>query len=433
MAAEPSATETGAQPGPPTDAHTGADSDADADRGPEEGLDAGVPPAAPRVRPAGLTEAVDALRTAAEEERALLFAGAGTALEWGGPLSRSPLVFETGGLDRLVSHAPGDWTATAQAGMPLTTLQQHLAPAGQWLPLDPPTGDEGATLGGLLAGGDTGPRRLAFGGLADLVIGATLVTADGSALRTGGDVIKNVAGYDLAKLFAGSLGAFGLIAQLTLRVHPLPRASATLSVPLADAAAALEAARAAMRSPLEPVAAEWDGRRLLVRFHGTKASAAAKADRGARLPALHGAHLLGAEEEEAAWRQHAALVRGEEGETVLRAGTHPARLPALDARLRQLARRHGLQATLLSAPATGTHTAVLRGGGTEGHAACVSGWRAAVCEEGGTALLRRRRDGVAQAAGAWGDPPPTVPVLRALKRQLDPGERCAPGRFAPWF
>ncbi|WP_314173424.1 FAD-binding oxidoreductase [Streptomyces winkii] len=398
---------------------------------PESGSAPGRLPS--RVRPSGLAEAADALTSAAHEGRTVLFEGAGTALEWGAPVEDPGLVLEISGLDRLISHAPEDWTVGVEAGMPLTRLQELLAPAGQWLPVDPPSGEDGATLGGLLACGDAGPRRLKYGGLADLVIGATLVLPDGTVARTGGDVIKNVAGYDLAKLMSGSLGAFGLVARLNLRVHPLPAATTTLALAAGDAGRALDAARAVMRSPLEPVAVEWDGRHLLIRFQGTEESAAERGRLAPGVPGLDGARVLGAEAERAAWRRLSRTVRGEDGETVLRAGTHPARLPALALRLRELTQETGVEAELVSGIAQGLHTVVLRGGDAAGHAACLTAWRESVHEAGGSVTLRRRREGVEDAAAAWGPAPPAVAVLRSLKRQFDPGGLCAPGRFAPWF
>jgi glycolate oxidase FAD binding subunit len=386
-----------------------------------------------RERPSGLAEAADVVAGAAAERRTMLFEGAGTALEWGAPVAEPALVVETSGLDRLISHAPEDWTVGVEAGMPLARLQELLAPAGQWLPVDPPAAAGGATLGGLLACGDAGPVRLKYGGIADLVIGATLVLPDGTVARTGGDVIKNVAGYDLAKLMSGSLGAFGLVARLNLRVHPLPAATVTAALPVDDATRALDAARAVMRSPLEPVAVEWDGRELLVRFQGTEESAAARGRLVPQVPGFAAARVLDADAERAAWQRHSGLLRGEVGETVLRAATRPARLPELARRLDESAGEAGVEATLLSGVAQGLHTAVLRGGDASGHAECLTAWRETVHEAGGSMTLRRRREGVDDSAAAWGRAPSAAPVLRSLKRQFDPDDLCAPGRFAPWF
>ncbi|MFG2194010.1 FAD-binding oxidoreductase [Streptomyces sp. NPDC048639] len=390
-------------------------------------------PGPARVRPASLADAADVLGRAAVDRQTLLFTGAGTKLSWGGRPTRTDLVVETAGLDRPISHAPGDWTVTVQAGMPLTRLQELLAPEGQWLPLDPPAALAGATLGGLLATNDSGPRLPAFGGLGGLVIGATLILADGSVVRTGGGVIKNVAGYDLAKLFTGSLGVFGLLAELTLRVHPLPQVSATLDLPAADAEQALAAARAALHSPLEPVAAEWNGSRLLVRFHGTVAGTATRVRLADAIPRLAGGRVLDGADEHAAWARLAPLVTGEEGDTVLRAATRPAHLPELARVLGDIAASNGVKAELCSSVAVGVHTVRLRGGDAVGHAACLTTWRDAVLARGGTVTLRRRREGVESRAGAWGQAPSTAPLLRALKRRFDPEDRCAPGRFAPWF
>lgn len=391
-------------------------------------------PGGDRVRPGSLAEAADAVRSASADDRPLLFRGAGTALTWGAPVTGPVRTVDTTGLDRIVGHAAEDWTVTAEAGMPLRALQRTLAESGQWLPLDPPAAAGGATLGGLLAAGDAGPLRLAFGGLADLAIGALVITGDGSVVRSGGNVIKNVAGYDLGKLYAGSLGAFGMVARLTLRVHPLPEAAATVAVDTADAGEALAAARALAGSPLAPAAAEWDGERLLVRFHGTAEGTAARVRRAAETAGSAAeVRELELEAAEAAWHRLDMLVRGEPGDTVLRAGSHPARLPALHAELRATARRVGVEADLTSAPASGVHTVRLRGGDAEAHAACLTTWRQAVQDAGGTVTLRRRRDGVDTLTAPWGAAPETAALLRALKQRFDPGGRCAPGRFAPWF
>lgn len=384
------------------------------------------------LRPGSLAEAAEALEAAAADGRSLLFTGAGSALSWGAPTAATDLVVETTGLNRVIGHEADDLTVTVQAGMSLTALQETLATAGQWLPFDPAAAP-GATLGGLLATADAGPRRLVFGGLSDLVIGATMVMADGSVVRTGGRVIKNVAGYDLAKLFAGSLGAFGLVAEVTLRVHPLPAATATLAVPVADAGKALAASRAVMRSPLEPVAVEWDGEQLLIRFQGTPDGTAARLRLAAAIPELAGGRPLSGEAEQASWDKLAALVSGQEGDTVLRAGAHPAHLPALAQALGDAARSTGVDAALCGSVAIGVHTVRLRGGDAAAHAACLTAWREAVHELGGTVTLRRRREQVDTLAGSWGPEPATTPLLRSLKRQFDPDGRCAPGRFAPWF
>jgi glycolate oxidase FAD binding subunit len=140
-------------------------------------------------------------------------------------------VLSTARLDRVLEHEPGDLTAIVEAGIRLSALQAALAPHGQMLALDPP-GDP--TIGACLAGDLSGPRRHRYGAMRDLVIGVTLVLADGTIASSGGKVVKNVAGYDLAKLLSGSRGRLGLIARVALRLHTRPAAEATVVAEIDD-------------------------------------------------------------------------------------------------------------------------------------------------------------------------------------------------------
>ncbi len=290
---------------------------------------------------------------------------------------------------------------------------------------------DGATVGGLLATADAGPLRTAYGALRDLVIGVTVVLADGTVARSGGHVIKNVAGYDLAKLFSGSLGTLGLVAEVVLRVHPAPEASATLSVGC-DVPTAFTHATSLLASPLEPVAVDWHAGRLLVRFEGTQDGVTTRLRKAAELIGHDSATLTGADET-AAWADLAEVVRGTDGDTVLRAGTRPDDLAVVAAGLDSLATEHAVEAALTSGVGIGVHTVRLRGGTPEGHAAVVTAWRGAVLARGGSITLHRRTPGFDEHAPGWGPAPATVPLLRAVKDQLDADHRLGPGRFAPWF
>jgi glycolate oxidase FAD binding subunit len=171
---------------------------------------------------------------------------------------------DSGGLDRLLEHEAGDLTCTVEAGVRLSALQAALAAVGQRLSLDPP-GDP--TIGALLAENLSGPLRHRFGAPRDLVLGVTLVLADGTIASSGGKVVKNVAGYDLARLVCGSRGRLGLIARASLRLHPLPRASRTLVVETADPAPAVAAL---LRSQLQPSALDvLSPDRVAVLFEGS--------------------------------------------------------------------------------------------------------------------------------------------------------------------
>ena len=138
---------------------------------------------------------------------------------------RSAVDFDTRALNRILEHNEGDFTAILEAGVPLVEAQAAFGAAGQMLALDPPLGaGDAATIGGVIAANDSGPLRHRYGGVRDLVVGITVVLSDGTIAKSGGKVIKNVAGYDLAKLFAGSFGTLGLIARVAVRLHPAPAA-----------------------------------------------------------------------------------------------------------------------------------------------------------------------------------------------------------------
>ncbi|GII78300.1 glycolate oxidase [Sphaerisporangium rufum] len=203
--------------------------------------------------PGSTTEVAAVLRAAAARDLAVLPAGGRATLHWGPPPERCDLLLDTGRLDRVLEHAAGDLVARTQAGVPMAALAATLAGAGQELALDVPV--PGATVGGTLAGGLAGPRRLRYGTARDLLIGVTVVLADGTVARSGGKVVKNVAGYDLGKLFTGSHGTLGVIAEATFRLHPLPAGRAFVTVTVPDPAA-LPGLAAVAASPAEPSAVE---------------------------------------------------------------------------------------------------------------------------------------------------------------------------------
>src|SRR5690348_15928211 len=171
--------------------------------------------------PASTQEAADLLRAAAAAGLAVVPRGAGTGFGWGSPPSRCDLVVDLRAMDQMIEHESGDLVVRVQAGMTIGQLASALGSAGQELALDVPAE---ATVGGVVATGTTGPRRLRYGSPRDLLIGLTVVRADGVIARSGGKVVKNVAGYDIGKLFAGSHGTLGLITEATFRLHPRPAA-----------------------------------------------------------------------------------------------------------------------------------------------------------------------------------------------------------------
>jgi glycolate oxidase FAD binding subunit len=208
------------------------------------------------------------------------------------------VVLSTARLNRVLEHEPGDLTAIVEAGLRLSTLQAALEPHGQMLALDPP-GDP--TIGACLAGDLSGPRRHRYGAMRDLVIGVTVVLADGTVASSGGKVVKNVAGFDLGKLFAGSHGRLGLIARVALRLHPRPTASATVLVETDDLRAAWSEIH---RSQLTPSAVDLlPPDRMALLFEGAEAAVDAQSG-----------HLGGQTPDMAVWDESAR--RQEQGRPV---------------------------------------------------------------------------------------------------------------------
>jgi glycolate oxidase FAD binding subunit len=227
-----------------------------------------------RVRPRGIDEVTACLRIASEHRLHVVPLGGGTALARGFPTAPPDLLLDLGGLDRIVRHDSDDFVVEVQAGCTLKALQTRLLPAGQWLPILPP-GGERATLGGLVASAATSLAAAAEGTLRAHLLGIEVILADGTRTRAGGRVVKNVAGYDLMKLYHGCQGTLAVITQLTFRLRPLPALDRILVARTNDPAAV-----AAIAPPLTtlslPFTAAHDLRvpgeptRLVVRLQGSR-------------------------------------------------------------------------------------------------------------------------------------------------------------------
>jgi len=185
---------------------------------------------------------------------AVLPCGSGSKLDWGGLVKGVNIAVSTARLNKLVEHAVGDLTVTAEAGMMFADLQQVLATAGQFLPIDPAYSQQ-ATLGGIIATADSGSLRHRYRGVRDLLLGMTFVRSDGKIAVAGGRVVKNVAGYDLMKLFTGAYGTLGIISQVTFRVYPLPESSGTVIL-TGETNALAEATQILLSSALTPTAVD---------------------------------------------------------------------------------------------------------------------------------------------------------------------------------
>jgi glycolate oxidase FAD binding subunit len=204
--------------------------------------------------PATAAELAAVVTSTHQRKSPLLVAGNRSKLDWGGCVTGAKTIVSTQKLDRLIDHAVGDLTVTVEAGMKFDRLQQILATAGQFLPLDPVYPDR-ATIGGIIATADTGSLRHRYGGVRDLLLGIHFVRADGKIAKAGGRVVKNVAGYDMMKLFTGSYGTLGILTEVTLRVYPLPIHSGTVIL-TGEANKLSELAKILLASTLTPIAVD---------------------------------------------------------------------------------------------------------------------------------------------------------------------------------
>ena len=254
-------------------------------------------PSVSEAEPLTIAHAAEVLEQAGREGRRVSIERAG-----------GELVVSTRYLNRLLEHEAGDLTVTVEAGIRLSALDERLAEHGQMLALDPP-GDP--TIGAAIAGDLFGPRAYRYGRARDLVLGVTVVLADGTVANAGGKVVKNVAGYDLAKLFCGSHGRLGLIARASLRLHPRPEASRTLVIPVSAPDEVQTLVRTLIHSPLAPSGVDlvWNEEQstFALLFEGGEAATSDQLDRSR---ALLGGHEDGDVWDEAAARQLGARSRG---------------------------------------------------------------------------------------------------------------------------
>ena len=352
-----------------------------------------------------LAELRDRVRAAAAAREPLCIRGAGTKDFYGQPPVGQPL--DMRGCRGIVSYEPTELVIRARCGTPLAEVEAALAERGQMLAFEPPAFGRAATIGGVIAAGLSGPRRASAGAARDFVLGATLLDALGRELRFGGQVMKNVAGYDVSRLACGSLGILGPIVEVSLKV--LPRPPAEISVRLRiDEAGALRAVNEWGGQPLPLSASAWCEGVLTLRLSGAAAAVEAAA---ARFEREHGAQRLDATQAAAYW----AGIREQsdpffEGARPLWRLSLPATAPVVDLPGARMFEWGGAQRWLRSdMPAEAV--------------------RAAAARVGGTATLFRGGD---RSAGVFH---PLAPVNAALQRRLkeafDPGRIFNPGRMYP--
>jgi glycolate oxidase FAD binding subunit len=278
--------------------------------------------------PETAADAAALLAACAADGVAVRIAGAQTK-PWGSPGGECGVQLRTAALDGIVEHNAGDLTAVLQPGVTLRELDEVFTAAGQMLALDAPLGEgDAATIGGVVATGDCGPLRHRYGAARDLVLGVTVALSDGSLARAGGKVIKNVAGYDLAKLYSGSFGTLGLICEIAVRLHPRPPATATATGTTDDPAILQRAAIALSGSSLEAQALDvrWEAQTgcVLARFAGS--AAAAQAAAAERMLARLGVDAAATSGDDVLWDHQRAAQRSAEGGAVVRVSGRPTGL-----------------------------------------------------------------------------------------------------------
>jgi glycolate oxidase FAD binding subunit len=391
------------------------------------------------VFPGTVDEVRAVVALAAEAEVPVIAWGGGTAATAGMPAARSGLVLGLRRLDRVLEHEPGDLTVTVEAGRTFADLQAALGERGQWLSLDPPDAER-ATIGGVLAANASGPRRHLYGTMRDLVIGVTVITADGALVRGGGKVVKNVAGYDLPKLFVGSCGTLGVIVEVTAKLRPRPDDERLVAIAfdrLKDAGAAV---RAVMASDLIPNAVELlDAEALralgiagasaaiVVGFDGVAEQVAWQVDELGRVVSADLPRALPSE----VWPRlsGAAAAAFVTPAAVMRLCVLPTQVADVMEQGGEVARAQGLSSSWSAHAGVGVVTGALGLGEIDAVTEVLREWRGIARGCAGYAVLDWAPLAVKDAVGVWDDSGAAGRIMQRIKTELDPRNILNPGRF----
>lgn len=370
--------------------------------------------------------------------------GAASKLGWGHPVEGIKIVVSTKYLNRLIEHAVGDLTVTVEAGMPFAQLQKTLATAKQFLPLNPAY-PQTATLGGIVACADTGSWRQRYGGVRDMLLGLSFVRADGKLAKAGGRVVKNVAGYDLMKLFTGSFGTLGIISQVTFRVYPLPEASETV-VLTGQSNAIREVTKTLLASALTPTAVDLlstklverlqalslqgfgQGTGLVVRFQSVTASVKEQA---ARLQSvrqqlgLQGSSCSGADEAEL-WQKLSEQMQAAhtKADITCKIGVLPTAVATILTQLDALAPQ-----SVMAQIHIGSGLGVLRFDSTDVKPETIQKMRSLLVSQGGFLTILEAPVTLKQQLDVWGYTGNALDLMCILKKQFDPQNLLSSHRF----
>jgi glycolate oxidase FAD binding subunit len=404
----------------------------------------GVRPRA-AARPASSEETAALLTAAGERGAGVLPRGAGVHQHLGGVPARADLVVDTTRLAGITDYEPADYVVAARAGTRLRDLQAALGQHNQWLPIDPP-GAGAATIGGVIAANRNGPRRLLYGSIRDMLIGIRVALPTGEVIKAGGKVVKNVAGYDLTKLFIGSLGSVGVIVEATFKISPSPGEGQTILVTVPDRAAAQALTTAVMQSYLLPAALAAANPHALRRIAGVTGTSGAGgwgvlvlAEGLAESRKRHvdemrtlvgpqdGLEVLDGASHAGLWQAVAEFPSPDThpGAVICRAGGPIARWTDL-ARAAEDTRTVGGPVEILAHAGVGIlYTAC----GAEDGAAIVTAVGAAASAAGGYAVVEAAPPALKSRLPLWGEAPGGLDLMRRLREQFDPLGIMVPGRL----
>jgi glycolate oxidase FAD binding subunit len=374
--------------------------------------------------PADAAELASTLRAASRDRHVTIVRGGGTKLDWGRVPAPIDLLVSTARLNTHLVHRHGDMTATAHAGLTLAQFNQELARYGQWLPVD--SAFDAATIGGIIATNDAGPLRHRHGTPRDLLIGVTLALADGRLVKSGGHVVKNVAGYDLGKLVSGSFGTLGAIADATFKLLPIPQSSSTIDAIYGDGEVMARDVMQVSTSQLEPVAFDVriDGGRyrVLLRFASSPAAVNAQIESGQRALTARSSVVTG-EAERDLWQEQVRMPWVGHG-AVVRVAWLPAKLTEITTLMQDVEQIAG---HAMMVGRVGTGAGLLRiDGDARVQVAVIERLRSSVWV-GNVAVLRASPE-LKQQIDVWGPATSAIKPARALKQMFDPQEILNAGR-----